>query len=172
VVYILHGSRHWQCTACRHPRAWSALALTAFQSSRRLPPVGPLRAGRHRMVFDSGSYLAECAALHPGFYASPPFYPEVTVEFDIGPSGVCHCLITARAMSCLRSLHCAPLGVSKFESCCQQLVVSCGADVHSSCVALAARGNMCTVVPVDAFPPRPPICERARWSSTTTSPYF
>jgi 5-hydroxyisourate hydrolase/2-oxo-4-hydroxy-4-carboxy-5-ureidoimidazoline decarboxylase len=35
------------------------------------------------MQFDTATYLRACKQRHPAFYADVPFYPEVTVEFEI-----------------------------------------------------------------------------------------
>lgn len=40
-------------------------------------------ACRYRMYFNTGAYLAACKAAHPSYYADVPFYPEVTVDFQI-----------------------------------------------------------------------------------------
>lgn len=38
---------------------------------------------RYRMYFKTDEYLEACRQQHPAYYAAVPFYPEVTVDFQI-----------------------------------------------------------------------------------------
>lgn len=50
-----------------------------------LPPGSHMSPGKYRMFFDTGAYLSACRVQHPNFYADVPFYPEVTIDFEISP---------------------------------------------------------------------------------------
>ncbi|KAJ9510944.1 hypothetical protein QJQ45_027829 [Haematococcus lacustris] len=50
-----------------------------------MAPSNYMPPGRYRMLFHTGSYLMACKAAHPSFYSNVPFYPEVSVDFEIDP---------------------------------------------------------------------------------------
>lgn len=61
----------------REGGAWHPLAETATDADGRARDLGPdrLEAGVYRLVFDTATYFAATA--------TPAFYPEVNVVFDI-----------------------------------------------------------------------------------------
>ena len=67
--YPPHGC---SCTYC--PRLSDLLP-----SGRELP------AGVYRISWDTAEYMARCRAVNPGFFAERPFFPSVSVEFEVSP---------------------------------------------------------------------------------------
>ena len=63
-------------------RGWTVLAERATDADGRvrdlLPAGAPVEPGRYRLVFDTGRYLASAGG--------KPFYPEVTVAFEVHES--------------------------------------------------------------------------------------
>ena len=48
-----------------------------------LPAIGYVPAGTYRITFDTTEYMQRCKATHPTFFAGRPFYPSVSVDFEI-----------------------------------------------------------------------------------------
>jgi hypothetical protein len=42
----------------------------------------------YRITFDTTEYMQRCKAAHPAFFPDKPFYPSVSVHFQILPSQV------------------------------------------------------------------------------------
>jgi 5-hydroxyisourate hydrolase len=51
---------------------WEAVGSGATDADGRVRDLPPARAGRHRLIFDTGAYLGDGA-----------FYPQVTVDFRV-----------------------------------------------------------------------------------------
>lgn len=68
---------------------WERLAGAATNHDGRIPDLLPaadgLQPGTYRITFDTDEYMARCRAAHPGFFADRPFYPSVSVHFEVAP---------------------------------------------------------------------------------------
>ncbi|MFP7832656.1 hydroxyisourate hydrolase [Marisediminicola sp. LYQ134] len=62
----------------RSDGTWVPLAIAATDADGRVSTLGPdaLEPGRHRLIFDTGSYFASTG--------QAGFFPEVTLEFEVG----------------------------------------------------------------------------------------
>ena len=53
-----------------------------------LPPSSYVEPGVYRVTFDTNEYMQRCKAAHPTFFPDKPFYPSVSVNFQILPHQV------------------------------------------------------------------------------------
>uniref|UniRef100_A0A1D1ZY42 Uncharacterized protein n=1 Tax=Auxenochlorella protothecoides TaxID=3075 RepID=A0A1D1ZY42_AUXPR len=53
-----------------------------------LPPAASVAPGVYRITFDTSEYMRRCRAEHPAFFPAKPFYPRVSVFFEILESQV------------------------------------------------------------------------------------
>lgn len=72
--------------------AWETVATACTNSDGRIPDLLPpsthVEAGVYRISFDTAEYMARCRADHPDFFPERPFYPSVSVCFQVLPSQV------------------------------------------------------------------------------------
>ncbi|GAX73777.1 hypothetical protein CEUSTIGMA_g1228.t1 [Chlamydomonas eustigma] len=72
-----------------HSNLWEKLSSGVTNEDGRvgglLPPSNYLAPGKYRMFFDTSTYFNACKLKHPNFFSDIPFYPEVTIDFDIAP---------------------------------------------------------------------------------------
>mmetsp|Transcript_9955 Transcript_9955/g.17430 ORF Transcript_9955/g.17430 Transcript_9955/m.17430 type:complete len:324 (-) Transcript_9955:527-1498(-) len=70
-----------------HSQLWDKVSEGVTNADGRVGDLLPLSnfvaPGRYRMYFNTSAYLALCKAKHPGYYADVPFYPEVTIDFEV-----------------------------------------------------------------------------------------
>jgi hypothetical protein len=64
-------------------------------------------AGRYRVVFATEEYMAVCRQQHPGIWPEQPFYPTVSVVFNVMPDQV-----SAWPRMCCKAQMCAVWDIS------------------------------------------------------------
>jgi hydroxyisourate hydrolase len=71
---------------------WSTVATGVTNTNGRVDSLLPngkeIEPGVYRMTFHVAPYMKRCKAAHPGFFADRPFYPLVTVYFEVGSEQV------------------------------------------------------------------------------------
>lgn len=79
----LHGDRLVHHNGCP-VASWLHRGVPP-EPARALPS---LSAGRYRVVFATDEYMAGCRQQHPGIWPAQPFYPTVSVVFNVAPDQV------------------------------------------------------------------------------------